>query len=113
MRRAVVKALMFFILFANLSWAADMDELGIAHDAAKVFTSSVDGPGGSSDDGGLGHDGAKNVGCDHCCHGSAHYVGVPHTASPVFADNASCIPAQRVIARHSRDQEPPVPPPNI
>lgn len=113
MRRAVVNVLIFFILFANLSWAADMDELGIAHDAAKVFTSSVDGLGGPSTDGDFGHDGAKHGSCDHCCHGSAHYVGVPHTASPVFADNASCAPALWVTARYSRDQEPPVPPPNI
>ena len=112
MRRAIVKALIFFILFANLAWAADMDETGIAHDTAKVLVFS-DGPGDPSDDGGAGHDGVKNGACDHCCHGSAHYVGVPYQTSLDFADDASCAPAVRVTTRYSRDQEPPLPPPNI
>lgn len=112
MRGAIVKALIFFILFANLAWAADMDELGVQHDPAKV-QASVGGSGGPSDDGDSGHNGLKHGPCDHCCHGSAHYVGVPYQTSLDFADDVSCAPALRVTTRYSRDIEPPLPPPNI
>ncbi|MBZ0070142.1 MAG: hypothetical protein K8I04_00205 [Gammaproteobacteria bacterium] len=113
MHKIVAKALIFFILFANLAWAADMDEIGIAHDAAKISISSIDGPGGPSDDGGLGHDGVKNGTCDHCCHGSAHYVGFPPGAVTAFQYCASATHTLWLTAHYSRDTEPPLPPPNI
>ena len=112
MHRKIAKALIFFILFANLAWAADMDELGISNDSSKV-QASVSALGGPSDDGGTGHDGVKNGVCDHCCHGSAHYVGDPHQTSLDFAADVSCASALRVTTWYSRDIEPPLPPPNI
>ena len=114
MRRAIVKVVIFFILFANLAWATDMDELGIVHDAAaKAFSSAVDESGGSSDDGVAGHDGLQNGPCDHCCHGSAHYIGLPPGAVTAFQDPASVTLALWLTAYYSRDTEPPLPPPNI
>lgn len=110
MYRIVAKTLIFFILFANLAWAADMDEIGIAHDSAKVFTSSIDGPAGPSDD---GDGGLKSGLCDHCCHGSAHYIGFPTEAGNTFQGCASFAPALWLTAHYSRDIEPPLPPPNI
>lgn len=112
MHRRIAKALIFFILFANLAWAADMDEIGFAHHATEV-QASISGADGQSDVGDTGHIGLKHDSCDHCCHGSAHYVGVPYQTSFDLADNASCAPALRVTTRYSREPEPPLPPPDI
>lgn len=113
MRQIIAKSLIFLILFANLAWAADMDEIGIADDATKAFTSLIAGGGGASDDGSTGHDGLQNGTCDHCCHGSAHYVGLPPGAVTAFQDPASVTLALWLTAYYSRDTEPPLPPPNI
>ncbi len=106
MRGIVAKTLIFFILFANLAWAADMDEVGVVHDSAKLLVIS-DAPEDPIDN---GH---NNDPCDHCCHGTAHYVGLPHKTTPTFTDNTSCVPSPQLAAYLGRDLDPPVPPPNI
>lgn len=112
MRRTIAKALVLFILFANLAWAADMDEIGVLHDATKV-QATIGLSDGPSDDGDSGQDGLKHGPCDHCCHGSAHYVGFPPGNVAAFQDPASAMPALWLTAYYSRDTEPPLPPPNI
>lgn len=109
MRRIIAKTLVLFILFANLAWAADMDEAGITHGPAKV-SSSLDAP---SDNGDPVHDGLKDGSCDHCCHGTAHYFGFPAGTMPMLADCASIAAASRLNAYHSRYKEPPLQPPTI
>lgn len=108
MCRIVARTLIFFILFANLAWAADMDEVGLAN-AADIVQLSV----GSTDGAATGAACDKNGFCDHCCHGTAHYVGFPQQIAPAFAGNACCAPSFEVTAYQERDKEPPVPPPNI
>lgn len=113
MYRIVAKALIIFILFANFAWAADMDEIGIAHEVAKMSISSIDGQSGATD-GGFGHDDMKNGStCDHCCHGSAHYIGFPPGAVTAFPQFTSTTSTSWLTAYYSRDTEPPLPPPNI
>ncbi len=107
MYRMLAKVLILFILFANLAWAADMDEVGVVHDSAKLLVIS-DAPQDPVD-----NDGHKKDPCDPCCHGTALYVGLPHKSTPTFTDNTSCAPSPQLAAYLGRDLEPPVPPPNI
>lgn len=113
MRRTVVKALIFFILFANLAWAADGYERGIAHDPAEVQASISTLDGQPDEDGGTDHAGLKHGPCDHCCHGTAHYVGFPPDAVIAFPQFTSTTPTSWLTTCYSRDTEPPLPPPNI
>lgn len=106
MLRTIAKALVFFILFANLAWAMDMDEVDIVHDSAGLFVV------GDVPDTPIDH-GQKNDPCDHYCHGTAHWVGLLHKTTPTFTDNASCAPSTQLAAYPGRDLDPPFPPPNI
>jgi hypothetical protein len=108
MRHAIAKLIIFFIVSANLAWAMDGDRLRIAPESDRVLL-SADQPG----DNGFGHAVQKAAPCDHCCHGSAHYTGLPQTALSPFP-GADCImePVRRATV-HSLDKEPPLPPPNI
>ncbi len=114
MRQLIAKFLVFFILFANLAWAADLVEAGVLHADDQALSVGADlhaghlGDGATPDSGDL-----KQVPCDHCCHGSAHYVGLtPHLLSALSAaECAVFLPVAAALS--SRDNEPPLPPPNI
>lgn len=112
MRRSIAKMLILFVLFANFSWAADMDEIGVGHgsDTVVSLAGGLDQPSGDS---GTGHDGLKNGPCDHCCHGSAHYIGFPPQSFSTFTDCGSASLAFWLTAYHGRDKEPPLQPPKI
>lgn len=107
MFRILARALVCFILFANLSWAADLQAVNPGHDPADTHLTDDTG-GRHSDD----SDTPLHV-CDHCCHGSAHYVGIPPAASIAAAAPVSPFPAG--LTRHLRSHAgaPPLPPPNI
>ena len=109
MRRLIARLLVFFVLFANLAWAADMDEIGVGHGSDPVVSLA----GGLDQPSGAGHDDLKGGPCDHCCHGSAHYVGFPSQAFSAFTDCGSASPAFWLISYHGRDKEPPLQPPKI
>ena len=113
MQSRLAKILIPFILFANLAWAADMDEAGSASGTEEVQTSLnvMDGSGDRAGDDNL--QGAKMVFCDHCCHGGLHYLGLPAGVSHLFPDRVSSLPLAVTAGYRSRDLEPPLPPPNI
>ncbi len=112
MLRLLAKALVFFLLFANLSWVAHAEVLVAGGGSCMSITTAVpdDAPEtGVSNHFKVVHDGA----CDHSCHGSAHFVGMapgPFDHPPLFS---SAAPGGNGIHFLSRDTEPPLPPPNI
>ncbi len=112
MRRMIARALMFFILFANLAWAADMDDGGLFHKDIKVLSIS-DAADGQATDGSPGPDTPNHAPCDHCCHGSAHYVGLTQTALLSLPSARCAVQRLWLDAVYSHDKEPPLPPPNI
>ncbi len=108
MQRFIAKLLVFFILFANLAWAADMDEVLAVASPGEVFLT-----GDLPDNHDFGHDVQKTTPCNHCCHGSAHYTGLLPT-SPITLPSSTCNDQPLSLAVvHSRDKEPPLQPPNI
>lgn len=67
MRRLIARCLIFSLLFANLAWAADVHaEAFFGHEA-----------GWSQDADHSPDTGPAADTCDHCCHGGAHYTGMP------------------------------------
>lgn len=112
MHKAIARILVFFVLFANLAWAADLDEIGVEYgsDTVVSLAGSLDQPSGDS---GTGHDSQNNGPCDHCCHGSAHCVGFLPQSFSAFTDSASDSPAFLLAAYRGHDQEPPLHPPKI
>ncbi len=110
MRHFIARSLVFFILFGNFSWAADLDEAGIGDGHAVVVAAAA--VMDSVADPGCLHQGADKGFCDHCCHGSAHYTGFPAVILHPFATCGACMPIAWVQDASSRDIEPPLPPPD-
>ncbi len=101
MRRFIAKLLALSILFGGVAWAADAHaEAYLGYD---VNLSSLGGdlPNRCSDDGP----------CDHCCHGTAHYLGLLLTSSAVVADTDGRVTVLPVVLYHSRANAPPTQPP--
>lgn len=100
--------LVVFLLQANLAWAADVHEAMLApssdHFISIASAGHVDGTGQHKDHG--------VTPCDHCCHASSHFAGMP---AAVFSFSSQrCIAAGLLASAYrSRLQEPPLPPPNI
>lgn len=71
MRRFIIKILVIFIFSSNIAWAADAHtEAFLGHGLAlAIQLDSVQDTGGLSD--------AIIYDYDHCCHGSAHFLGFP------------------------------------
>ncbi len=112
MLRHLAKALVFFLLFANLSWVAHAGILAVDGGSCMSIEATVpnDVPDAeaSSDHFKVVHDGV----CDHSCHGGAHFVGM----TPGFSTHPrlfTAAPGSHGIHLYSRDSEPPLPPPNI
>ncbi|HED52421.1 MAG TPA: hypothetical protein ENI83_02580 [Gammaproteobacteria bacterium] len=108
MRHAVARTLILFILSANLVWAADMDEICVAPESGNVLIGAVQ-PGGQD----TGLDVQKGTFCSHCCHASAHYVGLPPVSLTSFPNADNATEPVRLLVFYSFDKEPPLPPPNI
>lgn len=113
MQSFLAKLIILFILFANLAWAVDMDEVGPPGETAgepSIMNMTDDrGDGAGHDDAQAG----KMVFCDHCCHGSVHYLGLPVSLSGVHTTSFFARPVSLGLGYRSRDLEPPLPPPNI
>ena len=113
MLRPLAKALVFFLLFANLSWVAHAGILAAGGGSCESMAAAVpndDMPeAAASGHFKVVHDGV----CDHSCHGGAHFVGMtPGSFSPSRLYTAAA-PGSHGIHLYSRDSEPPLPPPNI
>jgi|GEM_PF-1407415 len=101
MRRFIAQLLALSILFAGVAWAADAHaEAFFGHDI-NVPSLGGDLPDDFSDDGS----------CDHCCHGTAHYLGLLLTSSAVVADTDGRVTVLPVVSYHSRANAPPTQPP--
>jgi hypothetical protein len=108
MRRTIAKLLVFFILSANLAWAADMDEVRAATEPGKVLLA-----GDQPDEDGSGHSVRNAPSCDHYSHESAHYSGLL-PGSLLLPPKSDCaVRPLRLTALQSRDQDPPLRPPKI
>lgn len=109
MRRLIATTLVFFVLFANLAWAADLSEFRIATsaDASLIVTHDH-----NATDKGASHNQKSDI-CDHCCHGSAHYVGFPSATVAPFVDRGCASLVMTLAVYGSRATKPPLQPPRI
>lgn len=107
MHSLIARVLVFFILFANLAWAADVHEMLAVPQPADILVAGDPASDSGCDQGG------HTASCDHCCHGAAHYVGVPPGDIAGFPAAESVRPSIRLSTATSYDLEPPLPPPNI
>ncbi len=109
MYRTIAKVLVVFLVSANLTWATDLDENGFQGAESRQQT-DVDGASHVLS-GDYGQDILKDVPCNHCCHGSAHYLGLPYVACVVSADFVCESVLDRLSAPRSRAKDPPQHPP--
>ena len=102
MYRLVAKILIMSVLLGNFAWAADVH-------AEKLFGHGV---ALSSLDGGPADDPVAHGGCDHCCHGASHLLGL--AASTTFFTAALPVEVWNLpIGTYTSVAfSPPTPPPN-
>lgn len=101
MRRFIAQLLSLSILLAGVAWAVDTHSQ--AYSGYDTKLSSVDGdpPNGFSDDGLA----------EHCCHATAHYLGLLLVPATVIADNDTRVTLVAVSSHHSHANAPPIRPP--
>lgn len=101
MRRLISQCLIISILYAGVAWAADTHaEAYFGHGAE--WSQGAD----NQPDTGNGVDT-----CDHCCHGSAHYVGFPIAESVMTCDRKIQKALRNTNTHHSLILSPPTQPP--
>lgn len=109
--RLVAMSMVLAVLVTNLAWAATIEPIRDDSRSA-TFLTLVDESGSGTQPPGTGPHGQDGL-CDHCCSDGVHCAGFPS------GDVANLDPANNVIPtpwhmlRRSRDEEPPLPPPNI
>ncbi len=108
MRQTIAKLLVFFILSANLAWAADMDEVRVATEPGKVLL-----VGDQPNADGSGHAVQNTTPCGHFGHESAHYSGLLPGSLSLAPKSDCAVRPLRLTALQSRDQAPPLRPPKI
>lgn len=109
MFKFIAKVLIVFILFAGVTWAADMDEIGCAEESQSIAVAGDDNL--SSDP--ASSKASVDVPCDHCCHGAAHFVGFPSQAGAGLVDGGTDFFVVLVVAHATRGAQVPFHPPKI
>ncbi|HEB87018.1 MAG TPA: hypothetical protein ENI68_08400 [Gammaproteobacteria bacterium] len=101
MRRLIIKVIVLFLLFSNLSWAAERGEsLAVFQQNHDV---SMHGASGNS-----GH-----VPSDECCHSGAHFVGIFFEAIIFLPVLNGSYKSVSVKHRYFISRQPPTPPPTV
>jgi len=104
MQRFLARGIILFYLFSAAAWAADLSTL---------FDGAAGGEAVLLDDGGQPPSPGVSHACDHGCHGSAHYLGMP-LDRPAHGVVADARPAGALIAYPPTfSRAPPVHPPRI
>ena len=114
MRPFVARLLTFFLLFANVAWAADIHEVTslVAGDTVMTYGDLAAGWACPSDTQKSQDDG-RVVPCDHCCHGTSHYLGVLPDGIPNASHANDAVRVPGLVSYLSRAKEPPLQPPKI
>lgn len=100
MRRLIMTLIILGLVTGNIAWAADFDELNFsAADVGTLVSPDHDDSQSQSD-------------CDHCCHGSAHLIGLLPIAYNKHVQESSRYSAVTFIAHITQTYQPPTPPPN-
>ncbi len=112
MRHVMAKLLIFSILFANLTWAADMGKVGGATEPGKLLLA-----GDQTDEYGSGQDIKpdlqKVAACDQYCHWSGHYTWLLSGSLPLLPKADCADQPPWLTALQTFDQDPPLHPPKI
>ncbi len=97
MRTFIAKVLILFVLFGNIAWAADLDEIHLGEADITV------------------QDGQHNLpvqdSCDHCCHGTAHFMGIFTQLDKLAGIEPLRFINTSIKTRYFNSLQPPTPPP--
>lgn len=100
MRGFIMTLIILGLVSGNIAWAADLDELNFsADDVSTLASPDHDDPQSQTD-------------CDHCCHGSAHLIGLLPIVTIKHVQTSSTYTAIPFSAHISQTYQPPTPPPN-
>jgi len=99
MRRLIMTIIILGLVTGNIAWAADFDELNTTTDSSSLISPDH-------------HDTQSQTDCDHCCHGSAHLIGLLPITSIKQVQKSSKYSAVKFIAHITQTYQPPTPPPN-
>ncbi|HHC72561.1 MAG TPA: hypothetical protein ENK54_06645 [Thiotrichales bacterium] len=104
MKRLTVQLMLLFYLLSGSAWAADTcRESWFGHDTPVVQTVDDTGSPGYS----------LSPQCDHCCHASAHYLGLPAASLIVGPLDRPVFVAPQAARWFSFGAQPPTEPPRI
>jgi len=100
MRRLIMTLIILGLVTGNIAWAADFDELNSpVSDSSSLVSPDHDYQQATTD-------------CDHCCHGSAHLIGLLPITSIKHVQESSKYSAVTFNANITQTYQPPTPPPN-
>lgn len=102
MRHLIAIVVALSIVFASLAWAGDRHEEALTGQHVSVDQ--------ESDSGNLPSD--ISVSCDHCCHGSSHYVALRDGDVVFVAIDGGTVPPLASFQPDTWASSPPTPPPS-
>jgi len=100
MRGITTTLIILGLLTGNIAWAADYDELiSSVDDVSTQVSPDHEDPLSQTD-------------CDHCCHGSAHLIGLLPVTTTKHVTESNRYSTVTFIANTTQTYQPPTPPPN-
>jgi hypothetical protein len=103
MRKILSVFFLAFLLGNNVVWALDSMDLGQEHEKQSHSTQATNQSHNQDQ---------ETDSCDHCCHGSAHLLGLLSGNSYTVKVSGSSSTTAGVNTLASREHQPPLPPPN-
>ncbi len=100
MRRFIMTLIIFGLVTGNIAWAADYDE---QNSPTSSNGSSLVSPDQDNQQ--------SQTECDHCCHGSAHLIGLLAVITTKHVQESNRYSAVTFIANITQTYQPPTPPP--
>lgn len=97
-RRVIAAILMFSVLGYGTAWAFEWHSVDIADHAYATEQADL-GPQ------------INSSGCDHCCHASAHLIGIAHWGQPISPLATAPRLANGIAVLVTRSIDPPLRPP--
>jgi hypothetical protein len=100
MRHLIAIVAVLSVVFASTAWAADRHEEALTGQHVSADQGSGDAPSELPES------------CDHCCHGSSHYVALRDGEAMVVAARGTAVQPATFHQPVSHSSTPPTPPPS-
>jgi hypothetical protein len=100
MRRLIAVVISLSVVFASIAWAADRHEEALTGQHVSADQDNGDSPSEVPEP------------CDHCCHGSSHYLALRDGDVRFLPVRAGSVQPATVLQPSTWSSDPPTPPPS-